>query len=142
MAAQAKPALSRDRGGGGSSSRGLSEPTSPIGADRSPEVTRPPRDEFGADGASSGAEAKDKAPELSVRAVAALLLYFEQRYGRERLESVWRREGLGLTLAYLKVPTNYLSLRFLEKLCDIRSFAARPVPSPPRPKRLDSSSMR
>ena len=119
MAAQAKPALSRDRGGGGSSSPGLSEPSSPFGAEASPEVTWPPRDEFGADAASSQAEAQDKAPELSVRAVAALLLYFEQRYGRERLESVWRSEGLGLTLAYLKVPTNYLSLRFLEKLCDV-----------------------
>jgi len=119
MAAQAKPALSRDLGGGGSSSRGLSEASSPIGADRSPEVTRTLRDELGANGASREAEAQDKAPELSVRAVAALLLYFEQRYGRERLENLWRREGLGLTLAYLKVPTNYLSLRFLERLCDV-----------------------
>src|SRR6266852_9710627 len=32
----------------------------------------------------------DNAPELSVRAVSALLLYFETEYGRERLEEIGR----------------------------------------------------
>src|SRR6202022_5150245 len=59
------------------------------------------------------------APELSVRATAALLLYFEDRFGLERLEDLWRRERLPLSLKYLKTPTNYLSLEFLEMLCDL-----------------------
>ncbi len=61
----------------------------------------------------------DNAPELSVRAVSALLLYFERQYGRERLESLWRGESFGLSLDYLRTATNFVSLSFLEKLCNV-----------------------
>jgi signal transduction histidine kinase len=60
----------------------------------------------------------DNAPEVSVRAVSALLLYFERQYGRERLESLWRSERFGLSLTYVRTPTNFVSLSFLESLCN------------------------
>src|SRR5262249_33250340 len=59
------------------------------------------------------------APELSVRATSALLLYFEHQYGIARLEELWRRERIGVSLEYLKTPTNFISLTFLEELCDL-----------------------
>ena len=58
-------------------------------------------------------------PELSVRATSALLLYFEHQYGKARLEDLWRREQIGQSLEYLKTPTNFISLSFLEELCDL-----------------------
>src|ERR1700687_6489972 len=63
--------------------------------------------------------APDNAPDLSVRAVSALLLCFEKLYGRERLESLWQRENLGLSLDYLAATTNFVSLNFLENLCEL-----------------------
>lgn len=59
------------------------------------------------------------APELSVRATSALLLYFEHQYGVSRLEELWSRQKIGLSLQYLKTPTNFMSLSFLEELCDL-----------------------
>jgi signal transduction histidine kinase len=62
---------------------------------------------------------RSHAPELSVRATSALLLYFEHEYGLPRLEELWRREKISLSLQYLKTPSNYISLGFLEELCDL-----------------------
>lgn len=58
----------------------------------------------------------DNAPEVSVRATSTLLLYFEHRYGAERLAKVWRDHGFTLGLDYMRQPTNYVSLRFLERV--------------------------
>ncbi|NRD48974.1 ATP-binding protein [Corallococcus exiguus] len=58
----------------------------------------------------------DNAPEVSVRATSTLLLYFEHRYGAERLARVWREHAFSLGLDYMRQPTNYVSLRFLERV--------------------------
>ncbi|RKH15563.1 response regulator [Corallococcus sp. CA047B] len=58
----------------------------------------------------------DNAPEVSVRATSTLLLYFEHRYGAERLAKLWRDHGFSLGLDYMRTPTNYVSLRFLERV--------------------------
>ena len=55
----------------------------------------------------------DNAPEVSVRATSTLLLYFEHRYGAERLARLWREQGFSLGLDYMRTPTNYVSLHFL-----------------------------
>jgi signal transduction histidine kinase len=60
----------------------------------------------------------DDAPELGVRAVSVLLLYFQREYGRERLEQLWVRNGFGLSLEYVSTMTNFISLRFVERLID------------------------
>lgn len=61
----------------------------------------------------------DNAPELSIRAIFATLLYFERQYGAGRLQQIWARSHLGLSLDYLKTPTNFVSLRFLEKIAGL-----------------------
>ncbi|MFL5346313.1 MAG: ATP-binding protein [Hyalangium sp.] len=58
----------------------------------------------------------DDAPELSVRAVSVLLLYFRKEYGEERLRQLWQKHGLGLSLDYVTTLTNFISFEFLEKL--------------------------
>ncbi|CAM3371033.1 response regulator [Corallococcus sp. ZKHCc1 1396] len=58
----------------------------------------------------------DNAPEVSVRATSTLLLYFEHRYGAERLAKLWREHGFSLGLDYMRTPTNYVSLHFLERV--------------------------
>lgn len=58
----------------------------------------------------------DNAPEVSVRATSTLLLYFEHRYGAERLARLWREQGFSLGLDYMRTPTNYVSLYFLERV--------------------------
>ncbi|XXF75878.1 ATP-binding protein [Myxococcaceae bacterium GXIMD 01537] len=60
----------------------------------------------------------DDAPEVSVRAVVVLLLYFRREYGEERLRQAWQRHGLGLSLEYVSTMTNFMSLRFLERLAE------------------------
>lgn len=60
----------------------------------------------------------DDAPELSVRAVSVLLLYFRKEYGEERLRQLWQKHGLGLSLDYVTTLTNFISFEFLEKLVD------------------------
>ncbi|MBZ4417009.1 response regulator [Myxococcus sp. RHST-1-4] len=49
----------------------------------------------------------------------ALLLHYERTYGRERLQRVWRREGLPLSLEYVETLTNFVSLHFTERLFDV-----------------------
>ncbi|MEK6609176.1 MAG: ATP-binding protein [Myxococcota bacterium] len=61
----------------------------------------------------------DDAPEVCVRAMRMLLVYFERRYGRARLEALFEREKLSLSLDYLRVTSNYVSLRFIERLQDL-----------------------
>jgi signal transduction histidine kinase len=60
----------------------------------------------------------DDAPELSVRAVSVLLLYFRREYGEERLRQVWKKHDLGLSLDYVTTLTNFISFQFLERLVD------------------------
>ena len=60
----------------------------------------------------------DDAPELSVRAVFVLLLYFRQEYGEERLKQMWKKCGLGLSLGYVTTLTNFISFQFLEQLVE------------------------
>ena len=61
----------------------------------------------------------DNAPEVSVRTTSTLLLYFERQYGSPRLAQVFRDHTFSLTLDYLRTPTNFISLRFLEALADV-----------------------
>ena len=60
----------------------------------------------------------DNAPEVGVRVTSTLLLYFERCYGSERLAGIWSKYDFSLSLQYLRVPTNFISLRFLERLAD------------------------
>ena len=60
----------------------------------------------------------DDAPELSVRAVSVLLVYFRKEYGKERLRQLWKKYELGLSLEYLATLTNFISFRFLLRLVD------------------------
>ncbi len=60
----------------------------------------------------------DDAPELSVRAVSVLLLYFRKEYGEERLRQLWQKHGLGLSLDYVTTLTNFISFAFLERLVE------------------------
>jgi signal transduction histidine kinase len=53
-----------------------------------------------------------------VRAVSVLLLYFEREHGRARLEQMWANKGLGLSLEYVSTMTNFVSMRFVERLID------------------------
>jgi len=62
-----------------------------------------------------GQEAPDNAPEVSVRTTSTLLLYFERTYGVERLQALWARNDIPLSLEYLRTHANYISLRFLER---------------------------
>ncbi len=129
MAAPAIPALSRDPRTAELPARELNEATP---AHELPEPTRlhgnealpDPTSGWSPEEGQSRAVLKpgfvpDNAPELSVRAVSALLLYFQTQYGRERLENLWRRENLGLSLDYLAATTNFVSLNFLENLCEL-----------------------
>ncbi|HYO57704.1 ATP-binding protein [Archangium sp.] len=60
----------------------------------------------------------DNAPEISVRTTSTLLLYFERQYGASRLTELFRHHPFGLSLEYLRTPTNFISLRFLEQLAE------------------------
>lgn len=57
-------------------------------------------------------------PELGVRALKVLLLYFSRTYGRARLEQVWRDAKLPLPLSHVEDLSNYVSVAFLELLMD------------------------
>ncbi|MET0404896.1 MAG: sensor histidine kinase, partial [Cystobacter sp.] len=61
----------------------------------------------------------DNAPEVSVRTTSTLLLHFERLYGAARLADVFRRHTFSLSLDYLRTPTNFISLPFLESLADV-----------------------
>jgi signal transduction histidine kinase len=58
----------------------------------------------------------DTAPELSVRVVGMVVLYYRRTYGTERLEAFWEREKIALPLSYLGTHSNFVSLRFTERL--------------------------
>lgn len=66
--------------------------------------------------AEAPAEFRWDTPELGVRAVKVLLLYFSKTYGRSRLEQVWRDAKLPLPLSHVEDLSNYISLAFLELL--------------------------
>ncbi|WNG45909.1 response regulator [Archangium minus] len=68
---------------------------------------------------SGPAPRPDNAPEVSVRVTSVLLLHFEQQYGSARLAEVFRNHHFSLSLDYLRTPTNFISLRFLEQLADV-----------------------
>ena len=57
-------------------------------------------------------------PEVGARLLKTLLLSFEKKYGRERLEALWRERPMPLSLEYLAEPNHFVSLDFLELLCD------------------------
>ncbi len=61
----------------------------------------------------------DNAPEVSVRVTSILLLHFERQYGTTRLAQVFRDHGFSLSLDYLRTPTNFISLSFLERLAEV-----------------------
>ncbi|WP_233262075.1 ATP-binding protein [Vitiosangium sp. GDMCC 1.1324] len=54
-----------------------------------------------------------------MRTTSTLLLYFERRYGAARLAEVFRKHPFSLSLDYLRTPTNFISLPFLERLADV-----------------------
>ncbi|GHG74211.1 ATP-binding protein [Comamonas sp. JC664] len=58
-------------------------------------------------------------PELSVRMLRSVMLYFERTYGRERLVRLWQREALPLSLSYVETLTNFVSVGFTERLFDV-----------------------
>jgi signal transduction histidine kinase len=59
---------------------------------------------------------QDTVPELSVRVVGVVVLYFEKTYGSERLAALWEREQISLSLEYLHTHSNFVSMRFAERL--------------------------
>jgi signal transduction histidine kinase len=63
-------------------------------------------------------EFPDDAPQVGVRALAVLLLYFKRQYGEERLREFWRRQNFKLSLEYVTTMTNFVSLGFLERLLE------------------------
>lgn len=63
--------------------------------------------------------AQDSIPELSVRALRALVLYFERRFGKSRLEAVWAEEKLGLSIEHVSAPTNFVSFSYGQRLIDV-----------------------
>ncbi|SEL96349.1 Signal transduction histidine kinase [Stigmatella aurantiaca] len=67
---------------------------------------------------SEGVRPSDDAPDLSVRAVSVLLLYFRREYGEERLRQLWSKYQLGLSLEYVSTLTNFISFDFTEQLID------------------------
>ncbi|NMO20799.1 response regulator [Pyxidicoccus fallax] len=69
--------------------------------------------------AQSPAPPSPDTPEISVRMLRALLLHYERTYGRARLERVWRREGLPLSLEYVETLTNFVSMHFTERLFEV-----------------------
>ncbi|WP_426750849.1 ATP-binding protein [Myxococcus sp. Y35] len=58
-------------------------------------------------------------PELSVRMLRSIMLYYERTYGRERLVRLWQREALPLSLDYMETLTNFVSVGFTERLFDV-----------------------
>jgi signal transduction histidine kinase len=64
-------------------------------------------------------ETAPNAPEVSVRTTSTLLLYFERRFGKERLHRLWIDHPLSLSLEYLSTSTNFISLRFLEEFAEL-----------------------
>jgi signal transduction histidine kinase len=59
---------------------------------------------------------EDTVPELSVRVVGVVVLYFEKTYGTDRLRALWEREHVSLPLEYLHTHSNFVSMRFAERL--------------------------
>ncbi len=57
-------------------------------------------------------------PELSVRMLRSVMLYYERTYGRERFVRLWQREALPLSLGYVETLTNFVSVGFTEQLLD------------------------
>jgi len=55
---------------------------------------------------------------VGARLLKTLLLSFEKKYGRGRLEALWKERPMPLSLEYLAEPNNFVSLDFLELLCD------------------------
>src|SRR5260370_27979682 len=106
MAAAAIPALTRDARAAEPPARELNEatpagdlpgPTRLHGNEALPEPTSgwTPEERQGR-AVHTPALVLDNAPELSVRAVSALLLSFETTYGRQRLENLWPPGNLRL----------------------------------------------
>ncbi|WP_317987907.1 ATP-binding protein [Hyalangium gracile] len=60
----------------------------------------------------------DDAPQIGVRALAFVLLYFRRHYGEQRLREFWARQGFKLSLEYVSTMTNFVSLDFLERLVE------------------------
>lgn len=69
--------------------------------------------------AVAATESRLDAPELSVRAVGVLLLHFQKSYGAERLAEVWKKNDPGLPLSHVTTITNFVSLRFIERVIEM-----------------------
>ncbi|MDP1824234.1 MAG: ATP-binding protein [Archangium sp.] len=67
---------------------------------------------------TAGVERQWDRPEIGARLLKTFLMSFEIRYGRERLEALWRERPMPLSLDYLAEPNNWISLDFLELLFD------------------------
>ena len=59
---------------------------------------------------------EDTVPELSVRVVGVVVLYYEKTFGADRLRALWERERISLPLEYLHTHSNFVSMRFAERL--------------------------
>jgi signal transduction histidine kinase len=66
-----------------------------------------------------GSEKSEEAPELSVRVVAMILHHFRSTLGQERLQQFWQREGIHLPISHFEDHSNYVSLRFTERLTEL-----------------------
>jgi signal transduction histidine kinase len=71
---------------------------------------------------STATAEEDTVPELSVRVVGVVVLYYERTFGTERLKALWEREQFSLPLEYLHTHSNFVSMRFAERLT--RALAA------------------
>lgn len=58
------------------------------------------------------------APELGLRAIRMVVVYFERTYGRARLEKAFVDWKLPLPISHLENDANYVSLAFAERLLD------------------------
>lgn len=63
-------------------------------------------------------------PELSTRTTKVHLLYFERRYGRARLEQVWKEAGLALPLSHMEDLNQFVSLDFVEEVFETLTSAS------------------
>jgi signal transduction histidine kinase len=64
------------------------------------------------------AEARWDTPEIGVRTFKSALVFFERQYGRERLEQLWKKEALPLSLEFTEDITAFVSLAFGERVLE------------------------
>src|SRR5919197_66728 len=73
---------------------------------------------------SAELEGSEETPELSVRVVSMLLHYFRRTLGQPRLEELWRHESIRLPISHFEDHSNFVSLRFTERLTALLATAS------------------